>query len=152
MLNHENGNLLRSWRYLPDVGEQIRHDTAEQFQILYQELGNIHISDSSQDYQFLFRVKNMQCKQYRHQLTYCQWFEWSEICQIDNIVQVGLTSFMSGYCLFRLPAAEMTDLTALIPKSQWSYKNIRILHLLRRSKVPGDRRQVTIVSEQCDST
>lgn len=80
VLNHENGNLLRSCWYLLDVGEQIRHDTTEQFQILYQELGNIHISDSSQDNQFLFRVKNMQCKQYRHQLTYCQWFKWSEIC------------------------------------------------------------------------
>lgn len=53
ILNHVKGNLLQQWLYLLDVGEQIGHDTAEQFQILHQELGNIHISDSSQDNQFL---------------------------------------------------------------------------------------------------
>ena len=37
--------------------------------------------------------------------------------KITNDTKSNLTSSMSGYCLFRFPAAEITDFTALIPKS-----------------------------------
>lgn len=39
--------------YSLDIGEEIWHNTIEEFQVIHQELWHIYISDGSQSYQFL---------------------------------------------------------------------------------------------------
>ena len=41
-----------------DVGEEVGHDSTEQFEIVHQELGHVHISDGTQRYQLLSKVKH----------------------------------------------------------------------------------------------
>ena len=41
-------NYVDSWlHHLLDLGEEIGHDTIEQFQIIHQELGNVDITDGT---------------------------------------------------------------------------------------------------------
>jgi hypothetical protein len=39
-----------------DIREQVRHNAVEEFQIIHEELGYIHISDGSQSNQFLSKT------------------------------------------------------------------------------------------------
>lgn len=80
---------------LLDLRKEIGDDTGEQFQVILQEFRNVDVANSSKTDQILRCTRATQFRDRGNRLT----------------------SFMLGYCRLRLPAAEMTDLTARIPKS-----------------------------------